>query len=69
MTSWWQWNGNLKGREKWDDLRPHGKEQWKKNPGKRRGRAGWKSGAQRKTGLVGKRNLQPYVPDGVEKTD
>ena len=39
--------GNLKGREKWDDLKPHGEERWKKNPGKRGGPAGQKSGAQR----------------------
>ena len=56
MTTWWRWSGNLKGRgtkrEKWDDLKPHGEERWKKNPCKRDGTAGQKSGAQHKTGLV-----------------
>ena len=69
MTAWLWWNGNLKGREKWDNLKPHGEEQWKENPGKRGGPAGGKSGVQRKTGLVGKRKLQPYAPHGVEKTN
>jgi len=23
MTAWWRWSGNLKGREKWDDLKLH----------------------------------------------
>ena len=69
MTAWWRWSGNLKGREKWDDLKPHGEEQWKKNPGKRGGRAGQKLGAQRKTELVGERKIQPYVPHGVERTN
>ena len=46
-------NGNLKGRDKWDDLKPHGGGQWKKNPSKRDGPAGRKSVVQRKTGLVG----------------
>ena len=41
------------GKRKWDDLKPHGEGRWKKNPGKRDGPAGRKSGAQRKTGLVG----------------
>ena len=56
MTAWWRWNGNLKGREKWDDLKPHGEEQWKKNPGERGGPAGQKSGAQHKTGLVARQS-------------
>ena len=64
MTSWWRQSGNLKGREKWDDLKPHGEEQQKKNPGKRGGLAGQKSGAQPKTELVGERKLQPYAPHG-----
>ena len=59
----------MKGREKWDDIKPHGKEQWKKNQGKRGGLAGRKSGAQRKTELFGERKLQPYVPHGVERTN
>ena len=54
----WRWSGNLKGREKCDDLKPHGEEQWKKNPDKRGGPAGRKSGAQRKTGLLGERKVQ-----------
>jgi len=66
MTAWWQWSGNLKGREKWDDLKPHGEGRWKKNPGKRDGPARRRSGAQRKTGLVGERQLQPYAPHGVK---
>ena len=57
------------GREDWDDLKPHGEERWKKNPGKRGRPAGPKSGAQHKTGLVGERKLQPYVPHGVERTN
>ena len=67
MTVWWQWSG--KGREKWDDLKPHGERQWKKNPGKKGGPAGRKPGAQRKTGLVGERQLQPYAPHGVKRTN
>ena len=43
--------------------------QWQKNPGKRDGPAGRKSGAQRKTGLVGERQLQPYAPHGVKRTN
>ena len=54
MTARWRWSGNLKGREKWDDLKPHGEERWKKNPEKKDGPAGRKSGAH-KTGLVGER--------------
>ena len=42
---------------------------WKKNPGKRDGPAGRKSEAQRKTGLVGERQLQPYAPHGVKRTN
>ena len=68
LTAWWRWSGNLKGREKWDDLKPHGEEWCKENPDKRGGPAGQKSGAQRKTGLVGKGKLQPYAPHGVERT-
>jgi len=67
MTAWWRWSGNLKGRETWDNLKPHGEERWTKNPGKRGGPAGRKSGAQRKTGLIRERKLQPYAPHGVEK--
>ena len=44
--------------QKVDDLKPYGEERWKKNPGKRGGPAGQKSGAQRKTELVGERKLQ-----------
>ena len=33
------------------------------------GPAGRKSGAQRKTGLVGERQLQPYAPHGVKRTN
>ena len=69
MTAWWRWSGNLKEREKWDDLKPHGEGQWKKNPGKRDGPAGRKSGAQRKTGLVGERQLQPYAPHGAMRNN
>ena len=69
MTAWWRWNGNLKEKEKWDDLKPHGEGQWKKNPGKRDGPAGRKSGAQRKTGLVGERQLQPYAPHGAMRNN
>ena len=69
MTAWWQWSGNLKGREKWDDLKPHGEGRWKKNPGKRNIPAGRKSEAQRKTGLVGERQLQPYAPHDVKRNN
>ena len=65
MTAWWRWSGNLKRRKKWDDLKPHGEERSKNNPGKRAGPAGQDSGAQHKTGLVGERELQPYAPHGV----
>lgn len=57
------------GREKWVDLKPHGDEWWKKNPGKSGGPAGQKSGAQHKTELVGERKLQPYAPNGIERTN
>ena len=69
MTAWWRWSGNLKEREEWDDLKPHGEGRWKKNPGKTDGPAGPKSGAQRKTGLVNERKLQPYAPHGAERTN
>ena len=70
MTAWWRWSSNLKGREKCDDLKPHGEERWKKNPGKRGGTTGQKSGAQRKTELVGEKGyIQPYAPHGVERTN
>ena len=59
------WIGSLKGREKWDNLKPHVEERWKKNPSKRGGPGRRKSGAQRKTGLVSERKLQPYSPHGV----
>ena len=52
-----------------DDLKPLGEEQWEKNPGKRGGPAGQKSGAQCKTELVGERKLQPYAPHGMERTN
>ena len=68
MTAWWRWSGNLEGREKWDDLKPYGEEGWNENPDKRGGPAGQKSGALRKTGLVGEGKLQPYAPHGVERT-
>ena len=41
----------------------------KQNPGKRDGPAGRKSGAQRKTGLVGERQLQPYAPHGAMRNN
>jgi len=44
MTAWWRWSGNLKGREKWDNLKPHGEERLKENPGNEGGPAGRKSG-------------------------
>ena len=50
-------------------LKDSGEGQWKKNPGKRDGPAGRKSGAQRKTGLVGERQLQPYAPHGVMRNN
>ena len=46
-----------------------GEGQWKKNPGKRDGPAGRKSGAQRKTGLVGERQLQPYAAHGAMRNN
>jgi len=45
MTAWWQWSGNLKGRETWDDQKPQGEERLKKNPGKGDGPGGRTSGA------------------------
>ena len=57
MTAWWRWSGHLKGRETWDDLKPLGEGRWKKNPDKGDGPAGRKSGAQRKTGLLGERQF------------
>ena len=64
-----EWQPEGKRREKWDDLKPHGEERWKKNACKRGGPAGQKSGAQHKTGLLGARKLQPDAPHGVEKTN
>ena len=52
-------------REKWNDLKPHGEGRWRKSSDKRDGPTGQRSGAQRKTGLVGERQLQPYAPHGV----
>lgn len=52
VTAWWWWNGNLKGREEWDKLKPHGEGGWKKDPGKKDGPAGLKSGVQCNTGLI-----------------
>ena len=69
MTAWWRWSGNVKGREGWDNLKPHGEGRWKNNPGGRDGPAGWKSGTQRKIGLVSERKLHPYAPNGVERTN
>ena len=46
-----------------------GKGRWKKNPGKRDCPAGRRSGAQRKTGLVGERQLQPYAPHGMKRNN
>ena len=60
-------SGNLKGRKKRDNLKPHGEGRWKKNPGERDGPTGRKSGAQRKTGLVDERQLQPYAPHGAKR--
>ena len=60
MTAWWRLSGNLKGKGERDDLKPHREGRLKKNPGKRHGLAGPKSGAQRKTGLVGKRKFRSY---------
>ena len=68
MTAWWRWSGNLKGREKWDDLKPHREERCTQNPGKRGRPAGQKPGVQHKTGPVDKRKLQLYAPHGVERT-
>ena len=36
---------------------------------KKGGPAGLKPGLQQKTGLVGKRKLQPYAPHGAERTN
>ena len=62
----WQPKGK---RKKWDDLKPHGEERCKKKPSQRGGLAGRKSGAQRKTGLVGERKLQSYAAHGVERSN
>ena len=77
VTAWWRWSGHLKGRETWDDLKPLGEGRWKKNPDKGDGPAGRKSGAQRKTGLLGERQfpggggreLQPYAPQGAKRNN
>ena len=50
----WQPEGKKEGKE----LKPQGEGQWEKNPDKRDGPAGQKSGAQWKAGLVGERKLQ-----------
>ena len=60
VTVWCRWSGNLKGREEWDNPRPHGKGQWKENPGKSsaaQDRAGWQ------------KKLQPCAPHCVERTN
>ena len=44
-------------------------ESLRENPGKRDGPAGRKSGAQRKTGLVGERQLQPYASHGAMRNN
>ena len=69
MTAWWRWSGNLRGREKWDDLKPHEEGWWRKNAGKRGGTARPKSGVQHKTGLVGEKKLKPYAPHGTRENE
>ena len=69
MTSWCRWSGKLKGRERWDDLTPHGEGRRKKNAHKKDGPAVPTSGVQRKTGLVDERKLQLDAPDGEERTN
>ena len=61
--------GNLRGRGKWADLKSRGEGQWKESADKKGGPAGLKPGPQQKTGLVGKRKLQPYAPYGAERTN
>ena len=46
-----------------------GEGQWKESADKKGGLAGLKPGLQQKTGLVGKRKLQPYAPHGAERTN
>ena len=51
------------------DLKSRGEGQWKESADKKGGPAGLKPGLQQKTGLVGKRKLQPYAPHGAESTN
>ena len=68
MTAWWQWSGSLKEEGKRDNQRSVGEGQWKNSADRRGDPAGLKLGAQHRTGLIGKRELQPYVPHGTERT-
>ena len=49
------------------------KTTWRRTVEKESRQESWtsrqKSGAQHKTGLVGKRKLQPYAPHGLERTN
>ena len=50
------------------------KTTWRRTVGKESRQKRWSSwsevrAAQRKTGLVGERQLQPYAPDGVKRTN
>ena len=56
-------------RGKWGDLKTRGGGQSKESADKKGGPAGLKPGLQQKTGLVGKRKLQPYAPHGAERTN
>ena len=68
MTAWWGWSGSLKEEGNWDNQRSLGEEQWKRSADRRGGPAGPKLGAWHKTGIIGEQELQPYVPQGRERT-
>ena len=53
----------------WDNQRPHGEGQWKRSTDRRDGPDGLKPRVWHKTGLVGERELQHYVPRSTERTN
>ena len=67
MCAWWRWNGQLKGREGWGDLKPHWEGRRKKNASEKDAPAGPTSGTQHKTRE--KRKLLLYAPHGAERTN
>ena len=81
----WNWIGHVLRKDRNDDCivamgwQPEGKRKvgrpkitWRRTverADKKDGPAGLKPGLQQKTGLVGKRKLQPYAPHSAERTN